>query len=140
MAPSATEINLPSDIRSVHGTKGPRKCLATLGHAGSAVPTDESLPEVLADHRGPLELSGAPDGFKHFESTPVIGLTEAISHRRVVFFHKQDEITNDLQKELVGHLGKLAGTSASSGLHSHPVMNASREDNRDDAISVISSV
>ena len=73
MAPSATETNAPSEIKPVHVTKGPSKGLATLGHAGSAVPTDESLPEVLTDHREPLKLSGALDGFKHFESTPVIG-------------------------------------------------------------------
>ncbi|KAG9250303.1 alpha-ketoglutarate-dependent sulfonate dioxygenase [Emericellopsis atlantica] len=163
MAPSATETNVPSDIKSVHVAKGPIKGLATLGHAGSAVPTDEPLSEVLADHREPLKLSGALDKFKYFESTPVIGreyvdanlaeilrapnsddlirdLAITISQRGVVFFRKQDDITNDLQKELVDRLGKLSGKPASSGLHIHPVMNAGREDNRDDAISVISSV
>ena len=58
----------------------------------------------------------------------------------MVFFRKQDEITNDLQKELVDRLGKLSGKPASSGLHIHTVLNAGREEDRDDAISVISSV
>lgn len=45
----------------------------TLGDDGSAVPTDEALPEVLTDHREPLKLSGALDKYEHFDVTPIIG-------------------------------------------------------------------
>ena len=64
-----------------------------------------------------------------------------MSQRGVVFFRKQDNITNELQKELVQRLGKLSGKPATSGLHIHPVSNASREHGAagDDQISVISS-
>jgi alpha-ketoglutarate-dependent taurine dioxygenase len=58
----------------------------------------------------------------------------------VVFFRKQDNITNELQKELVQRLGELSGKPASSKLHIHPVHNASRDqEQQDNEISVISS-
>jgi alpha-ketoglutarate-dependent taurine dioxygenase len=64
-----------------------------------------------------------------------------VSQRGVVFFRKQDDLDNDLQKELADRLGKLAGKPASSGLHIHPVSNSGREfGGKDDNISVISSV
>lgn len=63
-----------------------------------------------------------------------------VSQRGVVFFRKQDNITNDLQKELVQRLGELSGKPATSKLHIHPVNNAGREHGgADDEISVISS-
>jgi alpha-ketoglutarate-dependent taurine dioxygenase len=58
----------------------------------------------------------------------------------VVFFRKQDGITDELQKELVQRLGELSGKPATSKLHIHPVNNANREHGgSDDQISVISS-
>lgn len=58
----------------------------------------------------------------------------------MVFFRKQDNLTDDLQKELVDRLGKLTGKPATSGLHIHPVSNSAREHGtKDDQISVISS-
>ncbi|QKX61320.1 uncharacterized protein TRUGW13939_08468 [Talaromyces rugulosus] len=111
----------------------------------------------------PLQLKGALDQYESFDVTPVIGkefptvslkewlrapnsdellrdLAITISQRGVVFFRKQDDLDNDLQKELADRLGKLAGKPASSGLHIHPVSNSSRElGGKDDEISVISS-
>jgi hypothetical protein len=40
----------------------------------------------------------------------------AVSQRGVVFFRKQDDITNDIQKELVQRLGELSGKPATSKL------------------------
>ena len=58
----------------------------------------------------------------------------------MVFFRKQDELDNDLQKELVQRLGELSGKPSTSGLHIHPVANSGREHSvKDDEISVISS-
>jgi alpha-ketoglutarate-dependent taurine dioxygenase len=58
----------------------------------------------------------------------------------VVFFRAQDNLTDDLQKELVDRLGKLSGKPATSGLHIHPISNAAREHGgQDNEISVISS-
>jgi len=58
----------------------------------------------------------------------------------VVFFRRQDDVTNDLQKELVQRLGELSGKPSTSKLHIHPVSNSSRElGGKDDEISVISS-
>lgn len=57
-----------------------------------------------------------------------------------MFFRKQDDITNDLQKELVQRLGELSGKPSTSKLHIHPISNAGRElGGKDDEISVISS-
>lgn len=66
-------------------------------------------------------------------------LVSLVSKRGVVFFRKQDNITHDLQKELVSRLGELSGKPSTSKLHIHPIHNASRGDNKDDEISVISS-
>jgi alpha-ketoglutarate-dependent taurine dioxygenase len=65
---------------------------------------------------------------------------QTVSQRGVVFFRKQDDLDNDLQKELAQRLGELSGKPASSGLHIHPVSNAERElGGKDNEISVISS-
>ncbi|KAI9825590.1 MAG: hypothetical protein M1819_000486 [Sarea resinae] len=114
-------------------------------------------------HREPLQLTGALDQFASFDVTPVIGreypeaklvdwlnapnsdelirdLAITISQRGVVFFRAQDGLTNDIQKTLVQRLGELSGKPSSSGLHVHPIVNASREfGGKDDEISVISS-
>ncbi|KAI0551996.1 TauD-domain-containing protein [Xylaria curta] len=135
------------------------------GAVGSA-PLEETngLPKLETNHREPMKLSGALDQFKYFDSTPVIGrefvdvdlaewlraensdellrdLAITISRRGVVFFRKQDNITNELQKELVQRLGQLSGKPATSGLHIHPIINAGRDrGGHDHQISVISSV
>ncbi|KAJ4414113.1 hypothetical protein N0V85_003305 [Neurospora sp. IMI 360204] len=127
------------------------------------IPEAEGLPKRLEDHKEPLKLSGALEQFENFEVTPALGreyvnvdlvewmrapnsdellrdLAITISQRGVVFFRKQDNLTDDLQKELVDRLGKLAGKPATSGLHIHPISNASREHGGgDNEISVISS-
>jgi len=119
--------------------------------------------EISEYVRKPLQLKGALDQFKQFDVTPIIGrefvdvnlaewlrapnsddlirdLAITISQRGVVFFRAQNDVTNDLQKELVQRLGELSGKPATSGLHIHPVSNSSREHGtKDDEISVISS-
>jgi alpha-ketoglutarate-dependent taurine dioxygenase len=119
--------------------------------------------ELYTNHNEPLRLSGVIDQFKSFDVTPVIGrefptadlakwlrapnsdallrdLAITVSQRGVVFFRKQDGLTDELQKELVQRLGELSGKPATSKLHIHPVNNAERDDNgKDDEISVISS-
>ena len=66
--------------------------------------------------------------------------THTVSQRGVVFFRKQDDINNDLQKQLVQRLGELSGKPESSKLHIHPVINAGRRlGGGDNEISVISS-
>lgn len=63
-----------------------------------------------------------------------------MSQRGVVFFRKQDNINNDLQKQLVQRLGELSGKPATSKLHIHPITNAGREyGGKDHEISTISS-
>jgi len=120
--------------------------------------------EIQDEHvRKPLQLRGVLEQFKYFDVTPIIGrefqdvnlaewlrapnsdelirdLAITISQRGVVFFRAQDDVTNDLQKELVQRLGELSGKPKTSGLHIHPVSNSSREHgDKDDEISVISS-
>jgi alpha-ketoglutarate-dependent taurine dioxygenase len=58
-----------------------------------------------------------------------------------VFFRAQDELTNDIQKELIQRLGELTGKPKTSGLHIHPILNSERElGGQDPEISTISSV
>jgi alpha-ketoglutarate-dependent taurine dioxygenase len=67
-------------------------------------------------------------------------LTSIVSERGVVFFRKQDDLDNDLQKELAQRLGELSGKPETSKLHIHPVSNSGRRlGGNDDEISVISS-
>ena len=63
-----------------------------------------------------------------------------VSERGVVFFRKQDNLTNDLQKQFVHRLGQLVGKPTDSTLHIHPVLNGSGEFGDDPQISNISSV
>ncbi|KAF2851520.1 taurine catabolism dioxygenase [Plenodomus tracheiphilus IPT5] len=126
---------------------------------------DASVPTTTpTDYpRKPLELKGVLDSFQSFDVTPVIGrefsnvnlkdwlrapnsdelirdLAITISQRGVVFFRKQDDLDNDLQKELAQRLGELSGKPSSSKLHIHPVSNSGRRlGGNDDEISVISS-
>lgn len=65
----------------------------------------------------------------------------AVSERGVVFFRKQDNLTNALQKQLNHKLGQLSGKPSTSTLHIHPVLNNKSEFGVDDAeISTISSL
>ncbi|KAL1847176.1 hypothetical protein Plec18170_008740 [Paecilomyces lecythidis] len=113
----------------------------------------------------PLKASGSLDKFPFEETTPVIGrefpsvnivddilnapdsdklvrdLAITISQRGVVFFRAQDNLTDDLQKQLVQRLGQLTGKPESSTLHVHPVLNNTSEFGVSDSqISTISSV
>ncbi|KAF2403774.1 taurine catabolism dioxygenase, partial [Trichodelitschia bisporula] len=124
-----------------------------------------TLPDRTAEtqHREPLKPKGLLDQFKSFDVTPVIGrefpevnlkellrapnsdelirdLAITISQRGVVFFRKQDDFDNELQKELAQRLGEQSGKPKTSGLHIHPVSNSGRRlGGKDDEISVISS-
>ncbi|KAK0629262.1 hypothetical protein B0T17DRAFT_589129 [Bombardia bombarda] len=160
MSPSAVESvqqtvdDIKEKVLPVHEKPAPSK----------PKPADENaLPARLEGHKEPLKLSGALDHFESFDVTPVIGrefpkvdvvellsapnsdellrdLAITISQRGVVFFRAQNSLTDDLQKQLVHRLGQLSGKPATSGLHIHPVSNASRElGGKDNEISVISS-
>ncbi|KAK3075636.1 hypothetical protein LTR53_000878 [Teratosphaeriaceae sp. CCFEE 6253] len=111
----------------------------------------------------PVQLNGALAREMFFDVTPVIGreypdaslkdwleapnadellkdLAATISQRGVVYFRKQDDLDNDLQKRLVQKLGELSGKPSTSGLHIHPISNSGRRlGGHDDQISVISS-
>jgi alpha-ketoglutarate-dependent taurine dioxygenase len=112
--------------------------------------------------KAPLQLSGVLDQYDSFDVTPIIGrefptanlkewlqaansdallrdLAITVSQRGVVFFRKQDDIDDDLQKELAQRLGELSGKPKTSGLHIHPILNSSREMGGDDErISILS--
>ncbi|KAM9885198.1 alpha-ketoglutarate-dependent sulfonate dioxygenase 4 [Verticillium dahliae] len=162
MAPSATET-APAKIE-VDDIQVKKLAISEKPAAPALEQTEEPLPELRTDHREPLKLSGALDKYEHIEVTPVIGreyvnvnlaellrapnsddlirdlaITDTVSQRGVVFFRKQDDVTNDLQKELVQRLGELSGKPSTSKLHIHPINNAGRGDDKDDEISVISS-
>ena len=60
-----------------------------------------------------------------------------------MWFRKQDNLTNNLQKELILRIGQLSGRPSTSGLHIHPVLNTEGDVNEqrdpDQEISTISS-
>jgi alpha-ketoglutarate-dependent taurine dioxygenase len=63
-----------------------------------------------------------------------------VAERGVVFFRAQDNLTNDLQKNLILRMGALTTRPANHGLHVHPVTNDKREfGDPDPEISTISS-
>lgn len=66
---------------------------------------------------------------------------KTVSQRGVVFFRAQDNLTTDLQKELIQKIGLLSGKPETSGLHIHPILNSEREGYRvtDPEISTIDS-
>ncbi|EUC42256.1 hypothetical protein COCMIDRAFT_103933 [Bipolaris oryzae ATCC 44560] len=62
-----------------------------------------------------------------------------ISERGVVFFRGQDDLTNEMQKQLMQRLGELSGKPRTSSLHVHPVISSERTLADDLEISVIST-
>lgn len=162
MAPSVSEtVILVTD--QIHEKIAPKSLPVQAEAKEASAPAVQAPSVVETQHKGPLKLSAALDKFESFDVTPVIGrefidvnlvewlrapnsdelirdLAITISQRGVVFFRKQDDITNDLQKELVQRLGELSGKPSTSKLHIHPVSNSGRElGGKDDEISVISS-
>lgn len=65
--------------------------------------------------------------------------SSTVSQRGVVFFRAQNDLSNDLQKQLCQKLGELTGKPAESSMHIHPISNKSFQCNKDDEISVISN-
>lgn len=114
----------------------------------------------------PLKPTGVLEQCEYIDLTPVIGreypnanlvewlqapnadellreLAYTISSRGVVYFRAQDNLTNELQKQLIQRIGELSGKPATSTLHIHPVLNSegSIDEQRDpdQQISTISS-
>ncbi|ESZ92330.1 putative Alpha-ketoglutarate-dependent taurine dioxygenase [Sclerotinia borealis F-4128] len=130
-----------------HSLYSPASDRATVQEALS---TEEPAPPVQVlnapaseQHREPLKLSGVLDRFESFDVTPVIGREyvdvnlagwlkapnsdELLRNLAItIFFRKQDDVTNDLQKELVQRLSRRAFGQAFK-LHIHPVSNSGRE-------------
>ncbi|WDK17096.1 TfdA family Taurine catabolism dioxygenase TauD [Colletotrichum graminicola] len=122
------------------------------------------IPTKASSYPQPLKTSSVLDQYESFDVTPSIGrefpkanlvewlnapnadelirdLAITISQRGVVFFRAQDNLTNELQKQLILRIGELSGRPAESGLHIHPVLNSDRElGGSDPEISTISSL
>lgn len=79
----------------------------------------ENSDELLRDLAITGELDMRIDGF----GPDLYADMEQVSQRGVVFFRKQDNLTDDLQKLLNHKLGALTGKPSSSSLHIHPVHN-----------------
>ncbi|KAK0707255.1 hypothetical protein B0H67DRAFT_647450 [Lasiosphaeris hirsuta] len=161
---AAPEATAPEESLEVKPIAAPTPVEEAKEDAKTAAADANALPARLEAHKEPLKLSGALDQFSSFDVTPVIGrefvsvdlvkwlnapnsdellrdLAITISQRGVVFFRAQNDLTDDLQKELVQRLGELSGKPATSKLHIHPISNAAREHGgKDNEISVISSV
>ncbi|KFY29468.1 hypothetical protein V491_00016, partial [Pseudogymnoascus sp. VKM F-3775] len=153
MSPSPVEEQVaPTKIPILPG-----KDAAAAGNPAAAASTTASAKPWL-------KSSGFLDKFEYFEVTPVIGreysnvdivewlqapnsdelikeLAVTISERGVVFFRGQNNLTADLQKQLLTRLGQLSGRPKTSSLHIHPILNNERDNYRvsDPEISTIDS-
>ncbi|KAK5196882.1 hypothetical protein LTR47_001223 [Exophiala xenobiotica] len=145
----------------------PTATLPVNSHSHSPV-TDGFVDDstIKSQNSEPLKKSGALDNvFEFDEVTPAIGreypttnivddlldasnaddllrdLAITISQRGVVFFRKQDNLTNELQKTFIQRLGELSGKPSTSTLHIHPILNGTSEFGvGDDQVSTISSL
>ncbi|KAI4231923.1 MAG: hypothetical protein L6R40_007578 [Gallowayella cf. fulva] len=157
MAPHVEDGYVPESIAKID------KAISN-GQPTKGVQNGHEEKSEWAPPKAPLELKGVLNKFKSFDVTPVIGrefkdgdlaewlrapnsdellreLAITISQRGVVFFRAQDNLDDNLQKELAQRLGELSGKPNTSKLHIHPVSNSSREGGGDDdEISIISSV
>ncbi|KAG8526150.1 uncharacterized protein KY384_000143 [Bacidia gigantensis] len=137
---------------------------AVNGHTTKETEGNQRVPSEHTQSKEPLKFKGVLEDFEYFDVTPVIGrefkdvditawlkspnsddlirdLAITVSQRGVVFFRAQNNLTDDLQKQLIQRLGELSGKPSTSGLHIHPVSNSGREhSSKDDEISVISSL
>lgn len=68
----------------------------------------------------PSRVSAQAATFGKTELTNVFSL---VARRGVVFFRNQNDMTNDLQKQLIQRMGELVGKPKESTLHIHPVLN-----------------
>lgn len=127
---------------------------------------DGFIDDFTTRNTEPLQKTGALDAAFEFDDvTPAIGreyptanivsdlleganadellrdLAITISQRGVVFFRKQENLTNDLQKKFIQRLGELSGKPRTSTLHIHPILNGTNEFGvGDNEISSISSL
>lgn len=63
-----------------------------------------------------------------------------VSERGVVFFRKQDSLTNELQKKFILRLGELTGRPTSSTVHIHPIINNTSPHSKSDGDAEISTI
>jgi hypothetical protein len=115
MAPSATEEPVQSQapvqakelqtdvvaqpIASQGGEETAVKAPALAAHQSQEadLTTKEGSEDVLTGHREPLQLSGALDQFKYFESTPTIGREyEDINLAEILRAPNSDDLIRDL--------------------------------------------
>ena len=153
---------LTKTLRSLSYKRFSAVLLSPIYPAMVRAPTDTSNPFSSQPHIGSLA------SYTHYDSTVHIGthfpegqnslrlsqiltsensdalikdLATLVSHRGVVFFSNQDDLTVAQQKELGRRLGRLSETGGkrpeTSGLHRHPVSEDTPELGGD--VSVISS-
>lgn len=153
MAPSAVEsVSLPTSKNFTHGRK-PLKYSGSLDGfeseditpvIGTEYPTAKLVDWINAPNADDLLRDLAIKSEYHDCKRHGLrdsALTITVSERGVVFFRAQNDLTNDLQKQLIQRLGELTGKPSTSGLHIHPILNSERELGGDDPqISTISSI
>lgn len=82
----------------------------------------------MMDHGTRLLREGAPSHKKmKSQKDHTNRINDPVAERGAVFFRAQDNLTNDLQKDLILRMGQLTRRPATHGLHVHPVTNDSRE-------------
>ncbi|KAE9978012.1 hypothetical protein EG328_001716 [Venturia inaequalis] len=132
--------------------------------ADSYAPPSNNGDATKSRNTEPLKKSGVLEAAFGFEDiTPTIGreitaqivedilnapnaddllrdLAITISERGVVFFRKQDSLTNELQKKFILRLGELTGRPTSSTVHIHPIINNTSPHSKSDGDAEISTI
>ncbi|KIY01569.1 uncharacterized protein Z520_03121 [Fonsecaea multimorphosa CBS 102226] len=118
--------------------QGPRKPLKQSGLLNEKFESEDLTPIIGREFP---QVNIVDDLMKSDDADALLrDLAITISERGVVFFRKQDNLTDDLQKKFIQRLGELTGKPPSSTLHIHPILNGSSEFGHDLEISNISSV
>lgn len=84
-------------------------------------------------------ISQSQVSFLHSQKNWVLTRVK-VSERGVVFFRKQDSLTNELQKKFILRLGELTGRPTSSTVHIHPIINNTSPHSKSEGDAEISTI
>lgn len=102
-------------LAPILGTEFPKANLVDMMNAPNS---DEMLAELAYTSKHPSQPI-TPDEQEIADAK----IQPPVASRGVVWFRAQDNLTNDLQKQLITRIGQLSGRPPTSGLHIHPVLN-----------------
>ncbi|EXJ70376.1 uncharacterized protein A1O5_06444 [Cladophialophora psammophila CBS 110553] len=131
-----TYSNGHSAVASTSGGQYPRKPLRQSGLLNEKFESEDVTPVIGREF---ANVNIVDDLMKSADADTLLrDLAITISERGVVFFRKQDNLTDGVQKKFIQRLGELTGKPSSSTLHIHSILVGSSEFGHDLEISNIS--